>query len=285
MTLGTDQTRLTQIPFNAAPGEPAGYCRFWDGAAFTDCDAAMLKLDGSYFGLWADASDILYVGCASPFAFVGFRAQTPGDYGTFTFEYWDGAAWSTLTALHNSTAGFSKDGYLAWVMPGDWDLKTVDGVSAYWIRASVDAVTTQAYAYNLLRSVTLNAPLHVLPTRNAPLLGRDINGLTFRRDTPRRGPDRLTIEVTQIAAVWGRWHVLWDWWHYGTRVYIESGAKSVPISAPMTTDAYAHAYKGRIVALPPGVSTPDAMQIPPYSQIEIEVDEVETLTGRLGVTV
>lgn len=194
--------------------------------------------------------------------------------------------WAPLTAVHNSTVGFTVSGYVAWVIPGTWGLSTVDSVSAYWIKAKVATYTTTAVAYNLLRSVTLNAPLHMLPTRATPAIGRDINGDTFRRDIPQQGTDRLTIDCTQIAASMASVHELWDWSHYRTRLYIQSGAHTVPIgTGAWSTDAYAHAYKGRIVTMPPGISTPHAMDTNLRYQLEIEVDEIETLTSRLGVAV
>lgn len=255
------------------------------GVIWSNADTNHVMIDGSYFDLWADTDDVLYLGSAAPFAFAGFRSKTAGSYGTFTFEYWNGA-WVTLTPVHNSVGGFSQDGFLAWLIPGTWALTTINGTSAYWIRATVDAVTTTAVAYNLLRSVTLNAPLHMLPSRATPGIGRDINGDTFRRDIPQQGTDRLMIDCTQIAASMASVHKLWDWSHYRTRLYIQSGAHTVPIgTGAWSTDAYAHAYKGRIVSMPPGISTPHAMDTNLRYQIEIEVDEIETLTSRLGVAV
>lgn len=253
------------------------------GTIWTHCDTHHLMLTGAYFSLWSDTNDILYVGSASPFAFLGFRCKTAGSYGDFTFQYWNGA-WTGLTPAHNGVAGFSQSGYIAWGIPSDWALTIVSGISAYWIRGSVDAVTTKAIAYNLLRSVTLNAPLHMLPVRATPAIGRDINGDTYRRDIPQQGTDRLTIDCTHIAASMANVHVLWDWYHYRTRLYIESGAHIVPIgTGAWATDAYAHAYKGRILSMPPGISTPHAMDTNLRYQIEIDVDEIETLTSRLGV--
>jgi hypothetical protein len=370
MILGTDQTRLTQIAFLAHSEATASYCRFYNGADWTNLDSNMLMLDGSNFPLWTDSNDVFYVGAAAVFAFVGFGCKTAGvGYGTFRFQYSalggpynivevsqvnktfkvatdltskftansqfeihgstgndggytcgidatysapnttitvletinssvaDGhveqdSIWTKITAVHNSTAGFTQSGYIGWVIASDWTLRTVNGKSAYWIRTSQSAVapTTVAVAYNLLRSVILYAPLHMLTGRTTPAIGRDINGDTFKRDIPQRGADRLVIEGTQIAfgslPSMPQAHAVWDWWHYSTRLYIESGAHTVPIgTTAFSTDAYAHAFKGRIITLPPGLSTPNAMDIPDRFQIEIEVDEIETLTGRLGVTV
>lgn len=73
--------------------------------------------------------------------------------GTWTvvWEYWDGSAWTSLSATDNTTGFTAATGWrtVTWTTPGTWPLYTVNNRSAYWVRARVSAytsVTTQPKA-------------------------------------------------------------------------------------------------------------------------------------------
>jgi hypothetical protein len=96
-------------------------------------------------------SDKYYFGHATlPFESVAAQITTQGNVvgGTVTWEYWNGA-WVSLGGV---TDGFALTGNafnaapgwvrLTFTVPADWVVTTVDSVSAYWIRASVTAITS-----------------------------------------------------------------------------------------------------------------------------------------------
>ena len=69
------------------------YCRFWDNSAgaFVDLDAAAVDYDqkATAFALWAQTTDLLYIGHATPaeFAYMGFGLGTAGNYVGSTWQY------------------------------------------------------------------------------------------------------------------------------------------------------------------------------------------------------
>ena len=80
------QITLTQYSDNIA------YCRMSDGAdptgTYTQNDTEATTIAGTPFSLWASADDLLYVGKASTFAYVGIRLYTTAaTYGAISLWY------------------------------------------------------------------------------------------------------------------------------------------------------------------------------------------------------
>lgn len=112
---------------------------------------------GTEFSLMAEFPDYLYVGSASQFFGIKFEFQTRGSGYTLQFEYWNGSAWTELTAndhnLTDDTSNFLSDGNVTFDDPGDWATTTVDSQSKYWIRISHNDSTepvTVAKAYYII---------------------------------------------------------------------------------------------------------------------------------------
>ena len=91
--------------------------------------------------------DACYFGHTVPFCELALDIATAGAYsGTmFTWEYWDGDSWETLTLVQDQTKlandSFEQDGAISFIPPTDWDSTTVDSQAAYWIRARVSDAT------------------------------------------------------------------------------------------------------------------------------------------------
>lgn len=99
-------------------------------------------------------NDILYVGSdttnfadAGPFDSLVFDLVPITLTNTYTInaEYWNGA-WTTLNLTDNTTSGtfrFSQAGVnsMHWEPPSDWTTTTIDGVTAYWVRFHLAALT------------------------------------------------------------------------------------------------------------------------------------------------
>lgn len=256
------------------------------GGAFTDRDDQALDYDaettgGSQFPLWTDDNDIVYVGHSATFAWVGFRMHTAGDYGTFTFQYWNGA-WVALTPLLDTTLGFEQSGYLAWSIPGDWALQTVNGISAFWVRATQDDATpgATAQAYNLLRNATFNKPIVMQPMHEKDTTVKDVNGILRLKDIPLLTPDRLIIDATHLALTMAELNLLWDMKEQVRPVFVYDGTFTAA-NPDFTADAYYESYEGYIDKMPPRAMSPSKMEPFEYT-IEIDVDTVKTLADRLG---
>ena len=268
------------IPDNTVDGNINNIKTKYDSSIFSHTNTTELQL-------WEDANDYLYVGKDSTdtFALLGFMVGTAGvDYGAFTFEYWNGA-WVSLTALHNSTETFSKDGFLAWSIPGDWATTTVDTQLAYWIRASQSAVapSTPATALNLLLSVTLNAPLvldYLMPEA-AMAFSRDTLGDVKKNDLVYSGPRRLPVDCTHLLTDGGGMFLLKYWQEYRRDLYIDDLARTVPIS--VSGDSYYQNFDGYISHLD-GRATAFHKQDSQIFMLEFAVYSPATIPTILGMS-
>jgi len=104
------------------------------------------------YQLFPDAeavNDAVYFGHTVPFCELAIDIGTAGVYSgdALAWEYWNGSAWTALTLeadRTDTTAGnglrsFQQDGAIHFIPPSTWAATTVDGQSAYWIRARVTA--------------------------------------------------------------------------------------------------------------------------------------------------
>jgi len=86
----------------------------------------------------ATAGDAIYFGSDYKFNTVRVNVSTAGVYSdiTIVWEYWNGTSWSTLTVT-DGTNGFRNSGTnnVSFTPPADWAKTTVQGKTAYWVRA------------------------------------------------------------------------------------------------------------------------------------------------------
>lgn len=136
--------------------------QLYDGvSAYTNLTTEAGTEGGTEFDINADTGDYLYIGHASQFLGVKFEFETRGSGYTLEFEYWDGSAWSDLTASGNSltdnTSNFESDGLISFTAPGDWATTTVNAVaSKYWIRIKTSSTpVTVASAYFIIPGNTV----------------------------------------------------------------------------------------------------------------------------------
>jgi len=259
------------------------------GVIWTNADALVFSVTNiAAVKLWEDASDVMYVGKAAAFGFVGYgMAVAPVGYGTFAAEYSiAGPSWATLTVLDNNTSGFTQRGFLEWVIPGAWASITINGTAAYWIRVSQGAVSPSVAAqiYHLLPNMTLNPPLTVKPE---PVLGPDqrfhydISETLRQTDTDGKQARKLTIGCTHLAATMMQLNMMRYWLDYEKRLLIEDLSLTDPPS--MTTDAMYKTYSGFLVTLPGEIESPGKM-IPAEYSIEFFTDTITSLITTLGIT-
>src|SRR3990167_459695 len=120
------------------------------------------------------ASDIHYFGGTRPFFTVAGYIGTPGIYSlTEVWEYWSGAAWTTLTAgtqyvLYPDATPFKTEGVWAFSWPAatGWAQTAINGVTRYWVRVRISAFTshTTTPRNEDQRAFALQHPHIVLPS-------------------------------------------------------------------------------------------------------------------------
>lgn len=90
-------------------------------------------------------NDATYLLADEPFGTVSLSI-TSELIGTLTLalEYWDGATWSALSDIKDTSEGFTKTGQhtISWTIPGGWAGTTVDTRTGYAMRFRVSAFTS-----------------------------------------------------------------------------------------------------------------------------------------------
>lgn len=119
------------------------YVYVYDGSTYQDRSAEADSLDGTPFDLMADSGDYLYLGKRTQFKQAYFDFAVTGSYGTLTWEYWNGSAWTSLS-VSGTASGLDADGTITLTPPVDWAQTMVNSAQAYWIRVSAASVTTTA---------------------------------------------------------------------------------------------------------------------------------------------
>ena len=110
-------------------------------------------------------ADFIYFGGYRRFRGLAVNvANTNGTGSVATVKYWDGTAWTDITATDGTISGaqtLGQDGLITWTVPTDWTTTTVNGVAdLYWVRYSVgtalDATVSIIEVYSLA-NLTLNS--------------------------------------------------------------------------------------------------------------------------------
>lgn len=99
-------------------------------------------------------SHITYFGGGQPFSTLVFDIGTPMSATSWTivWEYWNGSAWTTITAIDGDTHTYSvNDGtnkfqntgvrLVSFVQPYNWATTAVNSVTLYWVRARISAIS------------------------------------------------------------------------------------------------------------------------------------------------
>lgn len=97
-------------------------------------------------------TDAYYIGDPKyKFGKISFTISTPSTGGTIKWYYWNGTAWTELTALDDNlvdgTTGFTSAGDVTFNAPSDWAKCEVgndnsDKINGYWIKAEADTAPT-----------------------------------------------------------------------------------------------------------------------------------------------
>lgn len=258
--------RITQT--NGTPD----YCRRYNGATYDDYDSHVADLSGAGNAMWAGSSHIMYWGWDTKPGSMGLRLVSAPAVAGLKFEYSDGGAgWPDFDGdnpFWDGTTDMTVDGYMAWESkPGAsvWAAETVDGQSAYWLRASITGHTTTGMFLNFCRNLTLQGPLE-LKANIPPNVFKDINDVHQNKDVAYTGPTELTLACknkatiqTTLAAPKGMpgLTLLLYWWENLGRLYIEDLAQAtVP---DLTCESYWKNYTGVLTRGPGDKAAPFKM--------------------------
>ena len=89
-------------------------------------------------------NDAFYFGDVNfPFESITINISTAMATSTIVWEYWDGGSWTALSGVTDDTDDFTTSGknLVSYTLPTDWATVSVDGDTAYWIRARQDHVS------------------------------------------------------------------------------------------------------------------------------------------------
>lgn len=108
---------------------------------------------------------------------IKITIATAGVGGVVAWEYWNGTTWVDLSTAHHlldSSAGYTTGTstyFITWKAPTNWALKTVNNVSAYWVRSRVTTVyttnpaVTQAWLLTVHDGIGIYSPTNGVVTR------------------------------------------------------------------------------------------------------------------------
>lgn len=152
----------------------AAYAKVEDDGSFANLAVAGAEAGYSAnYQLFPDTpvaeTDYAYFGHSVPFCEIGIDVGTAATFdstGVLAWEYWDGAAWSSIALLydnsngstHNGTLSFARDGAIVFDPPDDWAASTIDSQEAYWIRCGI----ASGKAANLTQVPITNSVEHYL---------------------------------------------------------------------------------------------------------------------------
>lgn len=164
------------------------------------------------FPATATTDDAFYVGRESgTFSNITFDYLngTAGIGGTVAWEYWDGTAWTAVSGLTDATAGFTTavaDGLVvSWTVPTDWAVTSVNGRSAYYIRArvtggySTDPVLDQGFV-ETTTNVTGFVGGEYVDIKDGEDATRRVT-FTAADQTPTQGVARINAVLAKTIAV------------------------------------------------------------------------------------
>lgn len=150
LSLGQEATTSNQV-FLANHHKTANLTDVFidDGGAFTDI-FPIPSFPQVLLPVVPAVGDALYIGIdttltdTGPFASAIFDIATPASSTTsytIVWEYWNGA-WVTLT-VNDETNQLSQVGVTGvfWEQPSDWATTAVNGITGYWIRGRLSALT------------------------------------------------------------------------------------------------------------------------------------------------
>lgn len=220
--------------------------------------------------------------------FVGSQAPADqvGAAGTV------GTIFKPFTPIYLGQANFTKDGYVAWAIPGTWVSTTVNAQAAFWIQISQDdpTVGTPAQMYHLMPNLTINPHMRIEyePVDPDSRIIHDTVGDVHTGDIQRDIPRKAWIETTGIVLESWADYLLLAYWHdyqkNGTTeklLWVNDLARSA--SPDFTVDSYYRDFIGKLSRYPQRVYSVlknDGNE----SVFEFKIQSINSIPSILGLT-
>jgi hypothetical protein len=114
------------------------------GATFTDVSDSLSDFAVDNATITLLNTDSLWVGFEKPISSLFFYLTTPSTSArkvTVSMFNANINAWDVVQSS-DDTAGFTRSGFLSWILPDQISLASVNTVSQYWVKINVDTSTT-----------------------------------------------------------------------------------------------------------------------------------------------
>jgi hypothetical protein len=121
----------------------------FDGSVYENHTSAASDPTLDTFRAELDTGKFLYVGYNKVITalYLHLTATLNTANGTMKVEYWNGTAWTELSAV-DQTQYLKRSGIINWQAPTDAADSTVNGLSRCWIRLSGDVLTSAAVTFS-----------------------------------------------------------------------------------------------------------------------------------------
>ena len=111
-------------------------------SVFTNKSDALCDFSGDTESITLTAAGHLYIGFSKAVRSVYFHATTLSTgTRTTTVSYYDGSAWVAADSM-DDTKGFTRSGFITWILPEDMHKTTVNALELWWIRIDVSVDTS-----------------------------------------------------------------------------------------------------------------------------------------------
>ena len=176
------------------------YVFLYDGADYVDNSAEADTLDGTPFDGLKDANDKLYLGKLTRFKEAYFDFAVNGSYGTRTWEYWNGSAWSALVVSGTAEPMSMPTARLPLPRLSDWAQTMVNSVHGlFYPGVRGFSVTTPATVNEIRQNGVLNTD-YTLDAGSAAASGRQDGRLA--RISGGMFADGEEVKVSFSYATW-----------------------------------------------------------------------------------
>ena len=197
-----------------------------------------------------------------------------------------GTIFKPFTPLYLGQANFTKDGYVAWSIPGTWASTIVNSQAAFWIQIGQSATspTTPAQMYHLLPNLTINPHMTIEYEFVDPdsRVSHDTNHIL--RDGDIQSDVVIAARLETRGIVMESWadYLLLAYWHdYRKLLWVDDLAQSA--SPVFTTDSYIRDFIGKLTRYPQrvyAVMKNDGIE----STFEFKIQSANTIPSLLGLT-
>lgn len=166
--------------------------------------------DALYFGRYSSTGNKWQYGFRNLQFYVGTALAAASI--TLVWEFWDGSAWTALTGVTDNTSQFTATGQnsVSWTMPTTWRTTSVNGVTAWWVRCRVSAVSAPAEGGA--------QSIQIVQCGNNTIV---VTGT---------GNSFATIETADIAGGWGVFTQAGLWYSCNAQLQIGDGSTTTALT-------------------------------------------------------